>query len=127
MGYRSDVTIALYPRSDLREELWPAINLWVQENWPDASETAITYDDTSYIAVIRYHGWKWYRPHYSDVQAVHTALELFGATFNGLPPNDEERAHWEFVRIGEDDTDIEREGSDEHDYRLCVERKVVVG
>lgn len=125
MGYRSDVTIALYPRSDLRAELWPAIKLWVQENWPDASETDITYDDTSFIAVIRYHGWKWYRPHYSDVQAVHTALDALGATFND--PNDEERVHWEFVCIGEDDTDIEREGSGEHDYRLCVERAVTVG
>ena len=35
------------------------------------------------------------------------------------------RAHWEMVRLGEDDDDIEHDGSPFHDYRLGIRREIV--
>jgi len=134
MGYRSDVKIVFYltkgtydtpPTEDNPLVPFAALKLWFEENYPvkeakDEWDVEIKYGDYEHI-LLTYTDVKWY-PDYDHVKAVEAVFEKFSDTFNsdGLS----HRAQYEIVRVGEEDTDIERECSGYADHRLFVERSI---
>jgi hypothetical protein len=138
MGYRSDVKIAFYLTHGTSESIdefnakrgtttlpFAALKLWFEENYPvkEAKEdwgVEITYGD-DYI-LVRYTDVKWY-PSYEHVKDVEGVFEKFSDTFRS--DERDHRAQYEFVRVGEQDDDIERENSSYADHRLYVERNII--
>lgn len=121
MGYRSDVMFAFYPKSG-HDELFPAIKLWVEENWPKDEEFC-TFGTKGNMVLVKYDAVKWYANF--DKKKAWDATTLFEGNFD-TEDYEQHRAHWEFVRVGEDLVDIEQGGSSYHDYRLGVSRTIEV-
>lgn len=108
MGYRSDLKIIFYATED---ENYPAVKLWVDENVSkefEYKEDKVDHpykDETMRVIVYDIHDAKWY-PDFDDVEAMNAALDKFEEVFGGegtLVPG-----AMEFIRLGEDDDDIER-------------------
>ena len=139
MGYRSDVKIVFYLTNGCSESIdefnakqgtttlpFAALKLWFDENYPvmvakDEWGAEIKYGDYEHI-LVTYTDVKWY-PSYIHPQDVESVFEKFSDTFNSDGLN--HRAQYEIVRVGEEDTDIERECSGYADHRLCVVRDIV--
>jgi len=117
MGYRSDVVFAFYPsaKGDGR-----AVSSWLAERWPQAW---CEVEASEELVLVRYSDVKWYDD-YEFVKAAWCAAHEFEEAFEAR--EDDPRAHWEMVRIGEDDADIESGGSPYRDFRLRVRRDVEV-
>ena len=120
MGYRSDVHILFY--ADPRErEVFPTIRLWFDEAYPDKPDgkSWFTVDKGDDYIYVKYRDVKWYDS-YTDVQAVQKALNEFGATFFA-------EGCCEYVRIGENDNDIEIVDYCEYsEGRLNITREVTL-
>ena len=121
MGYRSDVNIVFYTR---KPDVVPlvAIKLWFDENYPH--EVAKTWNaeieaDDTYV-LVKYRDVKWY-DRYEHVEAVNAAVQKFTETFEA---NDHDDVAYEFIRIGEEPTDIEEESSTWSDYRMYARREL---
>ena len=133
MGYRSDVSYLFYTGTRLvreadgthtREPRGPfaLLKLWFDENYPKHQYIQTTQGE-DYIHV-KYHGVKWYEG-YEEVEAVRKAVESFEKCFN-TDDHDQMTGMWEMVRLGENDDDVERSGSEHHDWRLNIQREIVV-
>ena len=118
MGYRSDVTFAFYPRDEVKG--------WLEKHWP---QEWCDLEETEDMVLVTYRDVKWYADYVFVGQAL-AAAQAFERAFEA----DEDtarahwrmaRAHWEMVRLGEDDDDIEHDGSPFHDYRLGIRREIV--
>jgi hypothetical protein len=111
MGYRSDVTFAFYPRDTMKG--------WLERHWP---QEWCDLEETEDMVLVTYRDVKWYDDA-EYVQAAWAVVREFEAAFNTeeWPP----RAHWEMVRLGEDDDDIEHGGSMYREYRLDIRREIV--
>ena len=141
MGYRSDVKIVFYlthgtidPSNSINALINPdpkptlsfaALKFWFEETYPVAEAkdewcASIDYGD-DYI-LVSYHDVKWYTS-YEHVKAVDAAFEKFSEAFRSNERD--HRGQFEGVRIGEQDDDIEREGSSYIDHRLFVERNII--
>ena len=127
MGYRSDVTIIFYARGNSNDAGRNTIlKLWFDENFPvmvakDEWGATIRHKDDGII--VDYEDVKWYDG-YVHPREVDAALKKFNETFEC----DKEEGHYayEFLRIGEEDTDIEVERSDWNDHLLYVSRSIRV-
>jgi hypothetical protein len=129
MGYRSDVSVVFYTLDAERLPL-AALKLWFDENYPHEgakAEWAAKIEEGDDYLLVNYTAVKWGAgaDHPKVVDAV---LRRFIETFdegvsveteNGPP------AAYDFVRIGEDDNDIETDRSGWTDYRLDVRREIV--
>ena len=118
MGYYSDVMFAFYPAGETETS---EVVSWIEQHWPQEIDCTILPDDD--IITVKYDDVKWYDD--ADyVQAAWAVVREFEAAFNTeeWPP----RAHWEMVRIGEDDDDTERGGSMYREYRLNIRREITV-
>jgi hypothetical protein len=117
MGYRSNVVYVFYT---LKPDVIPLslIKLWFDENYPklDFGEVKMGED---YIKV-SYEDVKWYDA-YDDVEAVRRAVEIFNSAFE---TDDKENVAYESIRVGEESTDIEHDGSAYSTYRLHVSREI---
>jgi hypothetical protein len=139
MGYRSDVRVAFYltkgcaydtdtdtppkPHSPLLT--FPALKLWFDETYPvqEAKEewgAEIEYG-SDYITV-SYLDVKWYEG-YQHPNNVSAAFETFSAAFRS--DERDHRAQYEFVRVGEELDDIQKECSSYADWRINVERSII--
>lgn len=118
MGYRSDVVFAFYPSAKGDGQ---AVSSWVAERWPQAW---CEVEASEELVLVRYTDVKWYDD-YEFVKAAQSAAREFAQVFEA-DEYESGRAHWEMVRIGEDDADIERDGSPFMDFRLCVRRDIEV-
>ena len=67
---------------------------------------------------------KWYEG-YEEVEAVNKAIASFDECFN-TDDYDHMTGKWEMVRLGEEDNDVERDGSSHHDHRINVHREVIL-
>ena len=116
MGYRSDVVFAFYPSAKGDGK---AVLSWLMQHWPQAW---CEVDADEEMVLVRYSDVKWYDDYVFVGQAT-AAVDAFAQAFDA----DEERAraHWEMARLGEDDADVERDGSPFHDYRLGIRREIV--
>ena len=134
MGYRSDIDVVFYVPAG-SETAYPLLKLWFDANYPHAEakgewDASIDYDEENQAILVGYHDVKWY----SDYEHVKTVEKTFD-DIDGLIHNDtittvtEDDTDavpfeiaWEFVRIGEDDNDIETRASDNADYVITVNR-----
>jgi hypothetical protein len=133
MGYRSDVHIAFYltkgthdtpPTTDNPLLPFAALKLWFEETYPVEEAKGewcaeVEYGDDHIL--LTYTDVKWYEG-YDHPNKVSDAFALFSAAFRS--DERDHRAQYEFVRIGEDDSDVERESSSYADHRSNVERRI---
>ena len=124
MGYRSNVTAVFYPEKDEDFEL---VKLWVDEHIMGAQDFWPYRVATSHgvrMIVFEIKSVKWYDSH-AEVQMFKAALsgfeEVFGSDrLEGVPA-----ANYEFIRMGEEPSDITELASDYFDI-LSTERKIVI-
>jgi len=119
MGYRSDVHALFYTT---RKEDLPVLKLYMDENFPEE-----VCGDLEEISSNRIYGYemvfedvKWY----SDYDYV-KAFDAFKTKYHALLDEQEDGKKWkfEFVRVGEDNDDIEQEQHDSS-YVLSVSRRI---
>ena len=125
MGYRSDVTIVMYPK---RKEDFAALKLYVDENLPDQFEV---HEDNNRIEGFRYlmlefDSIKWYEG-YEEVDVYTRAFSKWDTMFEDeYEPEQGSIFHYEFVRLGEDYEDIVYDRSVDSDMILNIERRAYV-
>ena len=125
MGYRSDVTIVMYPK---RKEDFAALKLYVDENLPDQFEV---HEDNNRIGGFRYllleiDSIKWYEG-YEEVDVYTRAFSKWDTMFEDeYEPEQGSIFHYEFVRLGEDYEDIVYDRSVDSDMILNIERRAYV-
>jgi len=135
MGYRSDVTIVMYPRL---EDDYPMLKLFVEENLPDKFEEheversfASVVFSKGESTVFRYlllefDSVKWYEG-YEGVDVYTRLFSEWGSKFrNVTDPEGEPLFHYEFMRIGEDYEDIVYDCSYGSDHLLNMSREVYI-
>jgi hypothetical protein len=119
MGYRSDVEILFYPENP---EEFAMLKLYVEENLPDKFEeggmTCRRWPQGNKYLHLRREAVKWH-PTFEDVAVYDECFSNWEAVF-GSPP----RFHYEFVRLGEEDNDIEEQASENAHYALLIQRGV---
>ena len=125
MGYRSDVTIVMYPK---RKEDFALLKLYADETFPDKFEV---HEDNNRIegfqyllleidSIKRYEG-------YEGVDVYTRAFSEWDTLFRDeAEPDDAPLFHYEFVRIGEDYEDIVYDRSLDSDMILGVDRNAYV-
>jgi hypothetical protein len=129
MGYRSDVTMIMYPSADHRDK-FAALKLYVDENLPDEFEV-IGEGDRRYLHCY-IDGVKWY----DSYEEVDTYSKLFSEWDELFADPDDPSAkeglqadtifHYEFMRIGEDYEDVEYHQSYGADHALNMSREVYI-
>ena len=125
MGYRSDVTIVMYPK---RKEDFALLKLYADETFPDTFEV---HEDNNRIEGFQYllleiDSVKWYEG-YEEVDMYTRAFSEWDTLFRDeAEPDDEPLFHYEFVRFGEDYEDIVKDCSGYCDHILGVERRAYV-
>jgi hypothetical protein len=129
MGYRSDVTIIMYPSADHRDK-FAALKLYVDENLPDEFEV-IGEGDRRYLHCY-IDGVKWY----DSYEEVDTYSKLFSEWDELFADPDDPSAkeglqadtifQYEFMRIGEDYEDVEYHQSYGADHALNMSREVYI-
>jgi hypothetical protein len=125
MGYRSDVTIVMYPK---RKEDFAALKLYADETFPDKFEV---HEDNNRIEGFRYlmlefDSVKWYEG-YEDVDVYTRAFSEWDTLFRDeYEPESGTLFHYEFMRIGEDYEDIVYDRSVDSDMILGVDRNAYV-
>jgi hypothetical protein len=125
MGYRSDVSIIFYARGQDNPMHNAALKFWFDETYPvrEAEEWGATIRQKNGAILVDYEDVKWYES-YGHVMAVDAAILKFDETFEC--DKEENRYAYEFLRVGEDDTDIDVERSDWNDHLLYVSRQIHV-
>ena len=138
MGYRSDVDIVFYVPAG-SETAYPLLKLWFDANYPHAEAkdewcASIDYDEENQAILVGYQDVKWYDG-YEHVKAVEKTFDDIdnltrNDTITTVTEDDTDAVPfeiaWEFVRIGEDDNDIETRASDNADYVIAVNRSTEI-
>ncbi len=125
MGYRSDVTIVMYPK---RKEDFALLKLYADETFPDKFEV---HGDDNRIEGFRYlmlefDSIKWYEG-YEGVDVYTRAFSEWDTMFEDeYEPESGSIFHYEFVRIGEDYEDIVKDCSEYCDHILGVDRNAYI-
>lgn len=136
MGYRSDVDVVFYVPTD-SDTAYPLLKLWFDANYPhieakDEWCASIDYDEENRAILVGYQDVKWYAA-YEHPQVVEKAFEDIDKLihshekYEGYDTDTTQfNIAWEFVRIGEDDNDIETRASDNADYVITVNRSTEI-
>ena len=123
MGYRSDVTIIMYP-SEGHKDKFAALKLYVDENLPD--EFAVIGEGYDRYLHCFIDGRKWYDG-YDGVQQYNKAFSEWEDMFKDEEePEDAPLFHYEFMRIGEEWDDVDYHCSDGSDNLLDLSREVFI-
>jgi hypothetical protein len=135
MGYRSDVTIIMYPRVD---DDYPMLKLFVDENLPDEfeeHEVERSFREVVFLKggstffkylMLELDSVKWYEG-YEGVDVYTRLFSEWDSKFrNVTDPEGEPLFHYEFMRIGEDYEDIVYDRSVDSDMILNIERRAYV-
>jgi hypothetical protein len=135
MGYRSDVTIVMYPRVD---DDYPMLKLFVDENLPDEfeeHEVERSFREVVFLKggstffkylMLELDSVKWYEG-YEGVDVYTRLFSEWDSKFrNVTDPEGEPLFHYEFMRIGEDYEDIVYDRSVDSDMILNIERRAYV-
>jgi len=120
MGYRSSIKAAFYPQ---KNEDFALIKLWVDEHimrtqdfWP----YRIAKRSGSRFILFEIDDVKWY-DNFPEVIAFNNALVEFEDLFGYGKDTDAPRAFMEFIRLGEDLTDVEERSSDSFEVLELVQ------
>ena len=125
MGYRSDVTVVMYPK---RKEDFALLKLYVDETFPDQFEV---HEDNGRELGFKYllleiDSVKWYEG-YEEVDVYTRAFSEWDTMFRDeYEPESGTLFHYEFVRIGEDYEDIVYDQSEGSEVILGVDRNAYV-
>lgn len=127
MGYRSDVTIVMYP-NERHKDKFAALKLYVDENLPDQFKVVGEGDDR--YLLLEFGGIKWYEG-YEEVDAYCRAFSEWEETFadpNPDPTRSEHAPifHYEFMRIGEEYEDVDYHCSYGSDHALNLSRETYI-
>lgn len=121
MGYRSDVTCIMYGKGKAEQII---INEWIRQRIAGRDDED-SFQLTDDLARFDAEQWKWY-PDYNDVKFLNNLFNEFVDTFiEGEGDNDPQYA-LEFVRVGEDYSDIESRYEGRCEFRLHVARVIEV-
>jgi hypothetical protein len=130
MGYRSDVHIAFYLTHGIETDIQPvlpfaALKLWFEETYPVEEAKGewcaeVEYGDDHIL--LTYTDVKWYEG-YDHPNKVSDSFALFSAAFRS--DERDHRGQYEFLRVGEDTDDIQKESSSYSDHRSNVERRII--
>lgn len=117
MGYRSDVAIAFYPKDMGSIEV---IEVWFDGYKPELKKYGLLddFEVRNGVLLFQANGVKWYTG-YNDVELIERMIHDYKENF------DEENYFYEYIRIGEDITDIEEHCSYEF-INLSVSRSIEV-
>jgi len=124
MGYRSDVAIAFYTHDPEHNGV---VSLWLKSNfpfddWGIADRTITEQSKPNYSFVFHVHDIKWYDG-YPAVVRMNKLVEDFVDLFcSGADPV----AACEFMRSGEEDSDIESEMHGDGNYVLSITKSISV-
>jgi hypothetical protein len=128
MGYRSDVAAIFYVE---HLDQLPLLQLFVEENFPfDEFEGNMKHIDSDYVHgyEFRTHDTKWY-----DSNEGVQMFDKFTERFVGLADEKDGKKggylrNWayEFIRLGEDSDDIERESSEQCYGLLDLSRQIEI-
>jgi len=121
MGYRSDVTVVMYPKN---AKDFALLKLYVDENLPDQFEVCEADTGLKYL-VCEMDSVKWYQG-YEDVDVYTRAFSEWETMFRDETDPQEPLFHYEFVRFGEDTEDIVYDHSTYCDHILNIERRAYV-
>lgn len=118
MGYRSTVGAMFYTQDETKVGV---VKLWLRENLPfsdwDTNEFEEIEDGFRFCAS----DIKWYGT-FLAVERFYEIAEKFKDMFcMGETP----AGAYEFVRVGEETTDIEEDSAGDHDYRVRVSVDIV--
>ena len=122
MGYRSDVTVAIYP-DERNQEKYDMLKVLMGTTFKDVVfDDCMSWRDNKCALVYNIVDIKWYESS-SDIAAfLHMLASLAGETEDGIGGY-----NYETVRLGEDDDDTEQsQGGDYIEYCLSVNRDVSV-
>ena len=120
MGYRSDVTIVMYPK---RKEDFAALKLYVDETFPDKFEV---HEEGFQYLLLEIDSIKWYEG-YEEVDVYTRAFSKWDTMFiDEYEPEQGSIFHYEFVRFGEDYEDIVYDRSVDSGMILNIERRAYV-
>jgi hypothetical protein len=120
MGYRSDVTIVMYPK---RKEDFAALKLYADETFPDQFEV---HEEGFQYLLLEIDSIKWYEG-YEDVDVYTRAFSMWEDMFRDeYEPEQGSIFHYEFVRFGEDYEDIVYDRSVDSGMILNIERRAYV-
>lgn len=129
MGYRSDVTIIVYPNSRHRDK-FAALKLFIDENLPDEFEVNGKGEERYLYCFIN--SRKWYDG-YEEVDKYNKLFSEWDEMF--ADPDDpiakeglraEPIFNYEFMRIGEEYEDVEYHQSCGADHALNMSRETYV-
>lgn len=122
MGYRSDVTIVMYPK---RKADFALLKLYADETFPDQFEVREGGRGDKYL-LLEIGGIKWYEG-YEEVDVYTRAFSEWEDMFRDeAEPEGEPIFHYEFMRIGEDYEDVHYEGSYGSDHALNMSREIYI-
>jgi len=122
MGYRSDVTVVMYPKN---ANDFALLKLYVDENLPDQFEVCEADTGLKYL-LLEIDSVKWYEG-YEEVDVYTRAFSEWNTMFRDeADPEGEPLFHYEFVRFGEDYEDIVKDCSTYCDHILGIERRAYV-
>ena len=122
MGYRSDVTVAIYP-DERNQDKYDTLKVLMGTTFKDVMfDDCMNWHDNKCALVYNIIDMKWYDS-YPEVQAFLRMLaSLAGETEDGIGGY-----NYEMVRLGEDADDTEQsQGGDYIEYCLSVTRDVSV-
>lgn len=125
MGYRSDVTIVMYPKYGKDFAL---LKLYADETFPDKFEV---HEDNGREKGFKYllleiECIKWYEG-YEEVDVYTRAFSEWDKLFiDEADPHGESIFHYEFMRVGEEYEDVEYHSSYGADHVLNLERKTYI-
>ena len=133
MGYRSDVTIVMYPK---RGKDYPMLKLFVEENLPDKFEEHEEERSSAKPApcgssgkltylLLEFDSIKWYEG-YEDVDVYTRTFSMWEEWFKDKDDPDAPLFHYEFMRIGEDMEDIVYDCSSDAEHILGVDRNAYI-
>jgi hypothetical protein len=132
MGYRSSVTCIMYavhlPLSDKTDtEAGQAIvNAWLKQRIPDFKEMNGLHSYFEFEkdkAVFKVEDWKWY-PNYPEIKALENIFKEFIDAF--CNKHEDSGYALEYIRVGEDYTDIEYRNFGNTQERLNVQRTITI-
>ena len=122
MGYRSDVTIVMYPK---RKEDFAALKLYVGETFPDEFEVCEADTGSQYL-LLEVSNVKWYQGD-EQVDVYTRAFSEWERTFlDEADPHGEPIFHYEFMRVGEEYEDVHYEGSYGSAHALNMSRETYI-
>ena len=125
MGYRSDVTVVMYPKN---ANDFALLKLYVDETFPDQFEV---HEDNGRELGFKYllleiDSVKWYQG-YEEVDVYTRAFSEWESTFlDEADPHGEPIFHYEYMRIGEEYEDVHYEGSYGSDHALNMSRETYI-